>query len=423
MTIVHFSTEVTGGAGAFAASIHMAMRQSGMTSVLVTRENNCLEDSITLKPLTRWGKSLRARRLAILGRLGWLDNKYATFGIETSLVEFGDIQNALVSRRPCVFIFYWISYFVDFDCMSKLRQTYPEAPFLLVCLDEGYLGGGCHYSWGCRGYEGECDNCPSTSLRLRKRKIQMEMMRRISVMRYIDPIVLYPTTTMARMGKRSASLMNLRSAVIPLGAVSRQEQRQCLAHVRPENKESAETRRKLTILVRSSSEYRKGCDLFVEAIRLLAVDVSDICSSLRVISIGDATLENSGIGEYVDHEFKGTVQRSQLMEIYREIDALIVTSREDAGPLMINECVALGKFVISTPVGVASDLLTDWRYGMVVAAFSGEAICAALKSYYLHSQSVDAVACVPEGHRLSYDGYVEAMLRVLEGYKSDTQEN
>jgi len=415
MTIVHFSTEVTGGAGAFAASIHLAMRQSGMSSVLVTRESNFLEDAITLKPLTRLEKSIRARRLTILGRLGWLNNKYATFGIEKPTVTFGDIQDALISRQPRAFIFYWVSYFIDFECMSKLRQAYPEIPFLLVCLDEGFLGGGCHYSWGCNGYEGDCANCPSTPSRLRKRKFQMEMRKRIDEMRRIDPVVLYPTTTMARMGERSASLMKLRSAVVPLGTVSRQEQERCLAHVRTENDENGETRRKLTILVRSSSEYRKGCDLFVDAIRSLAVDISDIRSNLRVITIGDAFLENSRIGEFVEHEFKGIVQRDQLMEIYREIDALVVTSREDAGPLMINECVALGRFVISTPVGVASDLLTDGRYGLVVDAFSSEAICAALKLYYLRTESVDALTCVPEGHRLTYDGYVKSLLGVLEG--------
>jgi len=413
LSIIHFSTELSGGAGAFAKSVHLAMRRLGITSFIVTRESNSLSNSIVIKSVTKLEQSLRARKLGLLHSLGLIENKYALFGIENAKIDCSDILKSLGNRRPTALVFYWISYFINFKCIADLRRAYPGIPILFVCLDEGFLGGGCHYSWGCHGYEEACASCPSTSLHLRQRKIRIEMRERINEIRSINPIVLYPTTAMASMGKNSAILNQFQSKLIPLGAVSKQEQDQCLAHVVDESEEGSAIKQKLTLLIRSSSEYRKGCDLFVDAIKFLAVGIPNLRSQLRVISIGDATLENSEIGNYVDHEFMGIVQRSQLIEIYRKIDALVVTSREDAGPLMINECVALGKFVISTPVGVANDLLADARHGIVVSDFTSEAICAALKSYY--SQSQEAVATAePERSRLTFEGYVGAMLEVIE---------
>lgn len=413
MSIVHFTTELSGGAGAFAKSIHLAMLRLGITSFVVTRESNSLSNSVIIKPQTRLERSLRARRLELLQRLGFIEKQYAHFGIEKAPINCSVILESLNKKKPTALVFYWVSYFVNFKCIAELRRAYPEMPILFVCLDEGYLGGGCHYSWGCHGYEDACSNCPSTSLRLRQKRIQIEMKERVSEIRNINPIVLYPTRAMASMGERSAILKQLQSAVIPLGAVSRQEQDQSFTHLDSESEETGVKKQKLTILVRSSGEYRKGCDLFVGAIKLLAASTRNIRSKLRVISIGDATLERSGIGNYVDHESMGIVQRSQLIEIYRRIDALVVTSREDAGPLMINECVALGKFVISTPVGVANDLLADACHGIVVSDFTSEAICAALESYNSQSHKA-AVTSELERYRLTFEGYVESMLRVIE---------
>lgn len=415
MSIIHFSTELTGGAGAFAKSVHLAMQQLGHTSFIVTREPNSLPNSITIKPSTRLERSLRARRLGLLHGLGLIKNKYAVFGIENARVDCSEILESLENKRPTALVFYWVSYFVNFKCVAELRRAYPGIPILFVCLDEGFLGGGCHYSWGCHGYEEACTNCPSTSLRLRQRKIQIEMRERVGEIRSINPIVLYPTTAMERMGKSSVILKQLQSAVIPLGAVSRQEQYRTYLERKIEERGVKKT--KVTMLVRSSGEYRKGCDLFVGAIKLLAEDDPNIRSHLRVISIGDATLENSGVGNYVDHEFMGIVQRSRLLEIYRSIDALVVTSREDAGPLMINECIVLGRYVITTPVGVAPDLITDDSVGIIVDAFSSAELCAGMKRY-LESEKLISLGASPAmdiSQHLTFEGYAENLIRVMGG--------
>ncbi len=418
MSIVHFATELSGGAGSFVRHLHIAMQNLGLPSLVLTRERNDLRGCITIKPITRVAESLRARWLTIIGKLGVIDNSYAMFGIERSPVGLSDIQHALGSRTPTAFIFYWISYFVNFETILQLRQAYPKIPFVFVCTDEAFLTGGCHYSYGCLGYQDACNNCPATSLTRFKKRIELGFFQRQAFVADINPIVIYPTTNMQQMGKKSSVLKNTRSSVIPLGAISNRELSLAMDHLNRKLSGSKDKKEQVTLLVRSSSEYRKGCDLFVSAIQVMSEKIPDLRARLEVISIGDETLMNSQISKYVNHVDMGYVNREKLISIYQNVDVLIVTSREDAGPLMINECVAMGIFVISTPIGVANDLITEKQNGLITRDVSSDAISDALIAFldnYKMTRSEMGHVSKLQMRRssLTFEGYIESVIDLL----------
>jgi len=408
MSIVHITTQVNGGAGAFAVSVHTAMQKLGLSSLLLTRERCDIENTVTIKPLNSLLTSFHHRRLSFLEKLGLINNKYAAFSIEKYPVRFEDIQSKIDQVKPEALVFYWISYFVSFKCMDKLRQLYPDIPFVLICLDEAFLTGGCHYTWGCNGYMSACTNCPSTWLSHRKKRIVEEFNQRVSLIPNINPVVLYPTTNLQKMGIKSEILKNLRSEVVYLGAVSEGEIK---SSQRTENT-------KLSILVRSSSEHRKGCDLFIDAIRSIGQTMPDLRSMLKVISIGDSTINDSGIDNIVEHRFMGLVARSELIDIYSQIDVLVVSSREDAGPIMINECVALGKFIISTNVGIAPDLIKNHVNGLVLKEKTVDSMRGALSYLVLNSSEClkrknEYIAANTDKQSLSYEWYANELVNII----------
>lgn len=418
MSIVHFATELSGGAGGFVRNIHIAMQGSGLPSLLITREKSDLKDSIAIKPITRVVGSLRARVLTLLGKLGVVKSSYAMFGIERSPVDLSDIQQAVGSRVPTAFIFYWVSYFINFETILKLRYAYPKIPFLLVCLDEAFLTGGCHYSSGCPGYQQTCSNCPATSLAFLKRKVEQGFQQRQALVSAINPIVIYPTSNIMQMGKMSAILKNTRSSVMPLGAISNSELSLITDAIRREQLSGKDQNEKVTLLVRSSSEYRKGCDLFVSAIKLMSDRMPALRARLEVISIGDDTLTNAQINNYVNYADMGYVNREGLMSIYQNTDVLIVTSREDGGPLMINECVALGIFVISTPIGVANDLIFEKQNGLITREITSNAISDALitflNNFKRHRPEMGRVyESQIRKQSLTFEGYIESLMDLL----------
>ena len=81
MTVVHFSTELSGGAGSLVRCIHVTMQDMGISSLVITRELNDLDGTITIKPITRISASMRARWNTVLGKLGYIKDSYAMFGI------------------------------------------------------------------------------------------------------------------------------------------------------------------------------------------------------------------------------------------------------------------------------------------------------------------------------------------------------
>lgn len=422
MTIVHVATELSGGAGGFVRHLHLAMLGMGLPSLVLTRERNDLDGVVTLKPISRIKGSLRARTLTMLGKLGLIDPAYAMFGIEACPARVRDVLQAVKGVKPSVFVFYWTSYFVDFKTMLALRQACPDVPIVLTCTDEAFLTGGCHYAHGCEGYLQSCSQCPATRMSSLQRRISQRFVQRKALIDGIDPIVIYPTSNIQDMGKRSSAMKAARSWVIPLGAISSIEQsqarvRRALERVRRQDSRIC----KLTLLVRSSGEFRKGCDLFVAALRRLSAAEPDLTARLKVVSIGDQMLAQAGIDRYVEHEARGYVGRDELVSIYNEVDAFIVTSREDGGPLMTNECVAMGIHVISTPIGVARDLILSEREGHITRDISSEAMSEALLAC-LHRHEAgglsacDGVAEDASGASLTFEGYIRSMTQLLKSH-------
>ena len=414
MPVVHFTTELSGGAGSVVRNLHAAMLDAGIPSLVLSREPNSLSNTKVIKPTTRVDLSVRSRWRWILGKLGYTKSSYAMFGIERCPVNVGDIQNALDNEeKPSAFIFYWISRFVNLETICELSRAYPNVPFVFVPLDEALLTGGCHYSNGCLRYHENCKDCPATSFNHLKAKIERDYLHGRDLVLNIDPFVIYSTSNIQRMGQRSAALKNARSRVMPLGAVSKRELNLAKQNSWRDVKEG-----KVTLLIRSSSEYRKGCDMFVSAIKVMSAERPDLRARLKVISIGDAALKDARIDKYVDHIDMGFVEREELISIYLKVDAFVMTSREEGGPLMINECVALGVFVISTPVGVANDLIIHKKNGLVAKDVSSESIGASLMEFLVNYEVFcdrrnDSVDLKVVRSSLTFEGYVQTLIDTI----------
>jgi len=394
------------------------MLNMGMNSRLLTREENDFDGTDVVSPQTRFEEFYRWRLAGLLGKMGLNDNRFAMFGVGRAPVNASSIKGMMSNCPPKAILFYWVSWFVDFDCISQLRRAFPDIPFLFICLDEGYLTGGCHFSWGCEEYQSNCGDCPATRIPFLKRRIENELQKRVNLNPEIDPVVIYPTSVMQGQGKKSAALKGLRSTVIPLGAISESEKDDLLDE-QSVSFVAGSVERKLVLLVRSSKEYRKGCDLLLEALQILSDKIETLKSRLKIISIGDEAFVDFNIEQYVDHEYLGMVSRTELLLAYKSADLLLVTSREDAGPLMINEAVALNKFVLSTPVGVANDIIQSGVNGEVVEAITGEEIAGGISRLLGGELTVDC-AQQRDGEDLTlqsdltFEGYVNRVMSIVE---------
>lgn len=76
--------------------------------------------------------------------------------------------------------------------------------------------------------------------------------------------------------------------------------------------------------------------------------------------------------------FAGQLGQEDLVRLYRDALALVVSSRYEAGPLVLLEAMACGTPVISTPVGIATEAINNRSNGIIVPQRSPEKIAEAV---------------------------------------------
>jgi glycosyltransferase involved in cell wall biosynthesis len=121
----------------------------------------------------------------------------------------------------------------------------------------------------------------------------------------------------------------------------------------------------------------KGPDVLVEALKTLA-ERRDVFCLLSGPARGYVknNLERHGI------PFRHVLleDQRQVADLYRALDAYVVTSREEGGPKAIVEALACGVPLVSTRVGVAPDLLEDGETALLADIGDDDCVAAALDS-------------------------------------------
>ena len=351
MKIVHLTTHISGGAGSLAYNIYKAgVRKKEETNLLISIE------TLKLDFISRIYASIIYRLhdviYLILGLLNIIDCKYFFFSLFPSFVFKNKFEDEISDVD--VFFVYWISRFYDSNALKELKIKNPNAKFIFFNTDEAPFTGGCHYKFDCTNHEKSCLKCPGVNSDLIQNKIANEFQSKIDLYRFINPKFILPSSTYYSEFQNSELLKKFSFIVKPYGAYFNKELKKFT-----ERRKSflLDNKTKINLLIRSSSEPRKGCQLFIETIKKLSNDNSPLLDRMVLHIIGDNYLIKSGISELIHTQFYGIVNRERLFELYAESDVFIVTSEQDSGPIMINECTGLGLFVLSTKVGVASDLI------------------------------------------------------------------
>ena len=115
----------------------------------------------------------------------------------------------------------------------------------------------------------------------------------------------------------------------------------------------------------------KGPDIFLDVISELRKDI-DVAVLLTGPSRGYVKSGLQRIRVPFQHlEIQDYVS---IADYYQALDAYLITSREEGGPKGLMESMASGIPVVSTPVGMAVDLIEDLKNGGLVQDFNAKTI-------------------------------------------------
>ena len=138
----------------------------------------------------------------------------------------------------------------------------------------------------------------------------------------------------------------------------------------------------LYVVHSGSLEERKGADVLVDAVRQLP---PDLASRLHVFLVGRFLFD-----DYVESlrqrarglpsvALTGEVPRTIGLAYVANADVFVCSSRDESGPVVVLEAMALGRPVISTAVGIAAEVIDSGDNGILVPVDDVKAVAEALE--------------------------------------------
>lgn len=135
---------------------------------------------------------------------------------------------------------------------------------------------------------------------------------------------------------------------------------------------------RLVGVVARLAEERKGIAEFLRMAAVVAPDHGDA----HFVVVGDGPLRPSLERLAGDLDLDGRVtflgERDDVERVMAAMHVFVMPSLWEAGPLTLLEAMALGKPVVTTPVGVAPDVVTPDRNGLVAPVGDVNALAAAV---------------------------------------------
>jgi glycosyltransferase involved in cell wall biosynthesis len=263
------------------------------------------------------------------------------------------------------------------EALLALRNRYGNPPIMFYGVDMNFYTGGCHYARDCLRYQNDCADCPAVPARLRpavrrafaaKQACYRKMPGHVVVSSSHDHHQQIVSSTLFRQSDVRRLLMAVDENLYGSFESERIALREAMGLS------------KRVLLVRSSSEPRKGCDMLVAAMQLLERQSPDTLERLEVVAVGDHYMAKRMVNLKVQLRSLGYVNgETELARIYAVADVFVNPTLADGGPVMLTQALMSGTPVITTDVGLARDLVAPSDNGWVLSQAQPQELAAAIR--------------------------------------------
>jgi len=384
------STLQTGGAGIAAKRLHLALLNEGLPSYLLTMDGESeLERNIDVLPKTYLNIWQRG-----LGRLGFSLTEQQRWKKTREKAGFGKVSASSIrsdselSEHPWVkeaslINLHWVSGILDwptfFGGVNKplVWTMHDMNPFM-----------------GCFHYEVDRERAGYNSERV-ERDILFRKEQILTSQKSLTCVA--PSKWLSDKAMNSNLFAKFQHKIIPNGLdinIFKQHQKKFARSVF-----NLPTDKRIMLAVSESlGNYRKGIDIFIEAL-----SQAKLGNDWQVAAVGHGNIPNT---DQLPVQHIGSVSDERLMALlYAAADLFVISTREDNLPNVVLESLSCGTPVVGTPVGGVTELIVNGENGFLAEKTTPGALARAIEKAFQAEFDVNAIR---QSAAAKFDGRIQA---------------
>ncbi len=384
--VVHFTNNLSDGAGRAAYRLHKALLGQGVESLMLVFEGGCSDDTVIeisgahiTKPAIKSNKDILYRGINLMSfisrKVYWKlkSNKWkplTLFNLNIPFVSINRIQKYLQDVE--IICIHSIQAFLS---SRLIRDIYLvcKAPIVWTPLDIEPLTGGCHFNNGCMRFTQSCGNCPQLG-NGRKGDISKRIWSQKKKDLKNIPITFVAGSSWVLDHIESSSLFGSKRTKKIFLSVDQNVFTKVDKEIAREILQLPKEKKIILFGAFNLNDKRKGGQYLLTALKKLneklrCVD-ENLCDSVILLTIGrqngfkadDMPFNWIHLGEVRDDGI--------LSLVYQASDVLASPSVDDFGPMMVNEAFMCATPIVAFNVGVAPDLLKLRKVGYLAKNYS-----------------------------------------------------
>jgi glycosyltransferase involved in cell wall biosynthesis len=266
-----------------------------------------------------------------------------------------------------------------------------KCPVVFVTMVHDFFTGGCVYPGDCDRFTAECGACPQKNSSDTSDESNQIMLRKLSCYKEI-PLVGVGVSSYARdLMKKSYIFKNRRTEVIPLTTVeeipeaplTEKQARQALGI----------SKDKFVIFwgTTQPDTPRKGGKLAVDILKQVSDTLGERSSEILLVTAGPEPTTFSFSQLPIKHKHLGYFStRDNLTLAYKAASVALQTTIEDAGPMMVCECLVNETPVISFDRCIATDVIQNGINGYVVPTYDCGEMASKICKMFISKSSMSS---------------------------------
>jgi len=341
MRVIHLSTSTTGGAGIAAARIASAQSKSGMDSRLVTRDSK--------SPGFRRSVDRNVGKIVTVASRLLSEKEYdfiSPFSVST--IDLAQIEEF---KPDIINIHNWFN-LVSLESIVDISKKFPV---VFTLHDARLATGGCHVTLGCKQFETMCKRCPASKIDsvIKFSKIKMDR----SLFKIEKYGLVFPSQWLHDEMEHSSILKSSLVTKVIYNPMS-------IESDSLDKKEFGPTLKMCFISATLESSF-KGLTMLKEALENFSRRNAHF--NIVVYLVGSTDKSHDGAIGNITLQTKGSLNSSDLKQLVKTVDFVLVPSQSDNFPNVITEAQIEGTLVIATNVGGIPEMIVDEVSGFLSA--------------------------------------------------------